>query len=443
MTKKLHLVSLGCAKNLVDSEAMLGRLKKAGWIITQNPAEAETIIVNTCSFIEPAVNESIDTILELASLKKNGSLRCMIVAGCLPERFREEIINTLPEVDIFLGTGAYDKIVQAAEGSLNCSKCMLPDPNSIPLPDPDAPRVLSDSCAAYIKIAEGCSSSCTYCIIPKLRGKQRSRTPESIVSEARFLISAKVRELILVSQDTTNYGRDLGARYDLTILLERISELSGDVWIRVLYGHPASINDSIIRTITTHHNICSYFDIPIQHASNSVLKRMGRHYTRTDLYRLFDNIRSIAPDAALRTTAIVGFPGEKDEDFQQLLDFVKDIRFDNLGVFLYSDFHDLPSHGFTGHVPKKVAKKRYDRLMSCQLEISTENNRKYIDRVYNVLVEASSEENLFLGRTSFQAPEVDGVTFIKAKQLPVGRFARVKITDAYEYDLSGEVVCGT
>jgi ribosomal protein S12 methylthiotransferase len=437
---KLHLASLGCAKNLIDSEVMLGCLVNAGWVITDDPAEAEIIIVNTCSFIEPAVNESIDTILELAKFKETGTCRRLVVTGCLPERFREEIVHALPEVDIFLGTGAFDRIVQAVNGSSDLSKCLLPDPNLLTMQGKEAHRIRSSSHIAYIKIAEGCSRHCTYCIIPRLRGKYKNRNHEDIIAEARSLVLSGVKELIIVAQDTTSYGKDLNMSVDLSGLLESISDISDDVWIRLMYGHPESIDESIIKTIATYDNICTYFDIPVQHVSSSVLKRMHRKYTRDDLYRLFEKIREIAPDCALRTTAIVGFPGETDKDFQQLFDFVEDICFDHLGVFLYSDSEDLQSHRLSHHVPQNTAKKRHDRLMSRQADISLKNNLKYIGRVLKVLVEEKSEDNLFIGRTYFQAPEVDGITYINSNQLQPDRFAGIKITDAFEYDLAGKTV---
>jgi len=438
---KLHLVSLGCAKNLIDSEVMLGRLVNAGWILTDDPAEAEIIIVNTCSFIEPAVNESIDTILELAKFKKTGTCRRLVVTGCLPERFRKKIVHALPEVDIFLGTGAFDRIVQAVNGSSDFSKCLLPDPNLLTMQAKEAHRVRSSSHIAYIyiKIAEGCSRHCTYCIIPRLRGKYRSRNHEDIIAEARSLVLSGVKELIIVAQDTTSYGKDLNMSVGLSGLLESIADISEDVWVRLLYGHPDSIDELVIKTIAKHDNICTYFDIPIQHVSSSVLKKMGRKYTRDDLYRLFEKIREIAPGCALRTTAIVGFPGETDKDFQQLFDFVENICFDHFGVFIYSDSEDLPSHKLANHVPKSTAKKRHDRLMSLQADISVKNNQKYIGRVLRVLVEEKSEANMFIGRTYFQAPEVDGITYINSNQLRPGRFSSIKITDAFEYDLSGKL----
>jgi len=443
---KVNLVSLGCVRNLVDSEIMLGRLTEAGWTVTDDPAQADVIVVNTCSFITDAANEAIDTILELAKFKQTGNCRALIVAGCLPERFRENIAEAMPEADMFLGTAAFDKIAEVADSVLKSeipkSKCLLPDPNSIFLSD--GPRIRDCSHSAYIKVAEGCSRHCTYCIIPKLRGKQRSRDPKKILAEARALVRAGVKELIPVAQDTTNYGKDLTPGADLGSLLSKMSALSDDLWIRFLYGHPESIADSLIRTVARHPNICPYFDLPIQHAANKILKRMGRKYLQEDLQRLFDNIRAIIPDACLRTTVIVGFPGETEKEFNSLLRFVEDIRFDHLGVFMYSDADDIPSHRLSGHVPKKTANERYDRIMSRQLEISTENNQRYLNKRLKVLVEEKPEDNLFIGRTIFQAPEVDGITYIHSnihsKQLQIGEFADVLITDTLEYDLIGDAV---
>lgn len=435
--KNVYLESLGCARNLVDSELMLGRLSDAGWNIVSDPAKAHTIIVNTCSFIESAINESIDTILDFAVHKNNGSCRRLIVAGCLPERFREKIVKTLPEVDYFIGTGAFDKIVQAVEGIPIASGCLLPDPNLTVIIESSVPRIRSFTHMAYIKVAEGCSRRCSYCIIPRLRGKQRSRSIEDIVFEAKLLIESGAKELILVAQDTTSYGKDLKGTAGLARLLEKISKISGDAWIRILYAHPESIDDSIIKTIASGRNICSYFDIPIQHSSRSVLKKMGRGYNQSDLLKLFDKIRSEVPDASLRTTVITGFPGETEKDFKDIFSFIDIVKFDHLGVFTYSDSKDIPSHKLPDRVPKNVAKKRRDRIMSRQREISLENNRKHIGKVFDVLVEELPEKKLCIGRTRCQAPDVDGITYING-EFKEGSFAKVKITDALEYDLIGE-----
>ena len=456
----LYLLSLGCARNLVDSEIMMGRIKRAGWAIVDEPEEADAIVVNTCSFIEDAADESIEMILELARYKEEGKCKRLVVAGCLPERYREQIVGQLPEVDTFIGTGAYDHIVEAIEGSRYSGGCLLPDPDSISPQEKDAPRTLSTSHMAYLKVAEGCSRHCTYCIIPKLRGKKRSRLPQEVIAEAQGLLEGGVKELVLVAQDTTSYGTDLKPPASLSQLVESLAGLSVDptrqpgarldgnaadhAWIRALYGHPESIDDAYIKTVASHPNVCSYFDIPIQHVSSSVLKKMGRMYRSDDLHRLFDKIRSQVPGASLRTTIIVGFPGENDKDFAALLRFIEDTRFDHLGVFLYSDSGDLPSHALSDHVPPQVARERYDQLMSCQLDISTRNYQKYIGQTLEVLVEEAIEDGLFAGRATFQAPEVDGMAYIKSgpeKPGPrIGSFSRIKVTDAMEYDLIGDSV---
>ena len=437
---KLHLVSLGCSKNLVDSEMMLGRLKRVGWHITPDPVKADMIIVNTCSFIKPAVNESIDTILELANYKKTGACRRLIVTGCLPERFREDIVKSLPEVDLFLGTGGYDKIEAFSQPSQDISGCILPDPDLISPEGKEDPRVRTTPHIAYLKIAEGCNRHCTYCIIPKLRGKQKSRPLKDIVSEARSLISSGVKELILVAQETTAYGSDLSPPIDFTGLLKEISDHSEKIWVRVLYCHPESLSESAIETIAERGNICSYFDIPIQHVSHSVLKQMGRNYSRGTLYRLFDKIRSSDPDAALRTTLLVGFPGETDKDFEALLSFVQTICFQHLGVFIYSDMDDLSSHCLSNPVPETVAKERFEQVMAVQAGISLKNSQKQIGKTYQTLVEGRLDDNTFSGRTQFQAPEIDGVTHIHSNRLPVGSFTTVRIIGALEYDLIGETI---
>ncbi len=456
----LYLLSLGCARNLVDSEIMMGRIKRAGWTLVDEPEEADVIVVNTCSFIEEAADESIELILELARYKEDGKCTRLIVAGCLPERYRERIVGQLPEVDAFIGTGAYDHILEAIEGPKFPNGCLLPDPAAVAPQEKDAPRALSTSHMAYLKIAEGCSRHCSYCIIPKLRGKKRSRLPEEVISEAQDLFEGGVKELVLVAQDTTSYGSDLRPPATLSQLVKRLAALSAEparkpgaraaacdprqAWIRVLYGHPESIDDAFIKTVATHPNVCSYFDIPIQHVSSSILKKMGRRYRSDDLRRLFDKIRSKVPDASLRTTLIVGFPGESEKDFKALLRFVEDTRFDHLGVFLYSDSTDLPSHRLPEHVPAAVAQERYDQLMSCQLDISARNYQKYIGQNLEVLIEETVEEGLCAGRTVFQAPEVDGMTYVKfgpAQPNPrIGSFSRIKVTDAMEYDLIGDSV---
>lgn len=437
----VYLVSLGCARNLVDSEVMLGHLSKNDWKIVQEPDSADAIVINTCSFIASAVDESIDTILELAEYKKTGRCRYLVVAGCLPERYREDIVPELPEVDLFLGTGAAETIARAMDTLSDTlgEKCFFPDPNSVSPDKANLPRIQSSAHMAYIKIAEGCSRHCTYCIIPKLRGKYRSRTPDDILAEARLLIASGTKELILVAESTTDYGLDLSPNEHLDTILETIAAEKGDFRLRLLYGFPDTITDAVINCVGKKPNICTYFDIPIQHASDRILKTMGRRYTQQDLFTLFNNIRDQFPEAALRTTLIVGFPGETDEDFNEILGFIRKIRFDHLGVFTYSDSEDIPSHHLSDHVPEEVAQKRQDLIMAAQADISLEKNMTHINNTYRVLIEENPEEGVYLGRTSFQAPDVDGITFVYADDLETGTFVDVTITDAYEYDLAGAV----
>lgn len=445
---KLHLVSLGCARNQVDSELMMGLLERAGWNITEDPSEAEVIVVNTCSFIEAAAQESIDTILELATLKEEGTCRKLIVAGCLPERYREKIFHELPEVDFFLGTGAYDRIVDVVGGNRVPKICLLPPPEKRPMDSPDSPRLSTSFYSAYIKVAEGCSRRCTYCIIPKLRGPQRSRPLEDILTEARRLIKSGAKELNLVAQDTSSWGYDLDPSGHPAELLKALSGLDGNPWIRILYGHPDRFDDRLIRAMGKESGICSYFDIPVQHVSTRILKKMGRNYSCENLSALFNKIRYMVPDAVLRTTLIVGFPGETQKDLEELLTFIEEVRFDHLGVFTYSDEDDLPSHNLPGHVAKKTAMKRFDRIMSAQALISEKNNKKYIGCELDVLVEEAHDDGVFIGRTWFQAPDVDGITYIRTFDeqflntfdADIGSVVRVKITDTMEYDLIGELL---
>jgi ribosomal protein S12 methylthiotransferase len=437
----VYLESLGCARNQVDSEEMLARLSAHGWVITADPEMADAIVVNTCSFIESAADESIEAILALAAYKTSGRCRKLVVTGCLPERYREATADELPEVDAFLGTGAFDQIVAVLKTEMPAGRCLLPDPDSIDVGDGPA-RTSSVPHAAYLKIAEGCSRTCTYCIIPRLRGRQKSRPREVLLKEARHLAATGARELTLVAQDSTGYGTDLNPPCGLADLLADLADALPETWIRVLYGHPLSLRDETLAVVADRENICPYFDIPIQHSSDSVLRRMGRGHDREALERLFAKIRRAVPGAVLRTTVIVGFPGETEADFEDLLSFVEAVRFDHLGVFTYSDAEDLPSHHLPDPVPAAVARKRHDRLMALQREISSRNLARCDGRVLTVLVEEEEEPGLWVGRSMGQAPEVDGVTYIRAggeATAPLGRFVRVRIVDTLEYDLIGEL----
>ena len=440
---QVYIESLGCARNQVDSENMAGLLCLDDWTLIQDPAQADVIVVNTCSFVESAINESIDTILELARFKKKGRCKRIIVAGCLPERFREAITDALPEVDQFLGTGAFSSIVDAVNGKLATNTCILPDPDQISMEKTEV-RHQDNVHTAYLKIAEGCSRHCTYCIIPRLRGRQKNRPLPKILEEAGRLIGLGVKELNLVAQDTTCYGNDSTATFGLDSVLTNLAQLDENVWIRFLYGHPESITNRIIETVASHGNLCPYFDLPVQHAAANVLKNMGRNYGKQQLLHLFNRIRSTVPGASIRTTLIVGFPGETDADFDELMDFMEDVRFDHLGVFTYSDAQDLPSHRLPEHVPEEVAQSRYDSLMARQMEISADNLAVMIGKTIPVLIEASPEPHLYEGRSMVQAPEVDGITFVQTTpdeiQTSVGEIVPVKITQALEYDLIGKIV---
>ncbi len=441
----VYLVSLGCARNQVDSEQMLGLLKTAGWNITEDPASAHVIVVNTCSFITPAVEESIDTILELSEYKTRGRCRRLIVAGCLPQRYRQELAETLPEVDAFIGTGAFEQIVAAAGEAASEGLCLLPDPEAAPPGGPGTVRIRNTAHIAYLKIAEGCSRHCTYCIIPKLRGRQRSRPQVEIADEAANLIDSGARELILIAQDTTRYGADLTPAADLSGLLVRLADLADRepkpdrFRLRFLYGHPESLTERLIRTVADRAEVCRYFDIPVQHASGPILRAMGRGYGPEEIFRMAEKIRAACPGAALRTTMIVGFPGETEKDFRALLKAASEIRFDHLGVFLYSDAPDIASHRLANPVSEALAQERYHRLMAKQAEISMEKNRAHVGKTYEVLIEEAIEPDLYAGRTFFQAPEVDGATYVRGPGLKPGAFVQTLITDAETYDLMGKI----
>ncbi len=437
---KVHLVNLGCARNTIDGELMMGLLEREGLELTDEAGEAGAIVVNTCSFIEAAAEESIDTILALAEHKRTGLCRRLVVTGCLPERYREDIRASLPEVDVFLGTAAYDRIAEAVRDGGGAEADRFPDPDRRDAAFESGKRRVTTGHMAYLKIAEGCDRRCTYCIIPKLRGPQRSRPEAELAAEARRLIEGGAKEIVLVAQETTRYGADIGHADGLAGLVRRLAGLSPDVWFRVLYGHPESLDDRFIEAVAAHPNVCPYFDVPIQHASDRVLRRMGRRYGRDDILRMAERIRDRLPEAALRTTIITGFPGETDRDFEVLSDLVETVRFDHLGVFTYSDADDLPSHGLADPVPPATARSRRKRLLERQRAISEALNQRHLDRRFAVLLEEEPEPGLFVGRTAFQAPEVDGITYVRAPAglAAPGTFVDALIVDTLEYDLIGE-----
>jgi ribosomal protein S12 methylthiotransferase len=444
---KIGFISLGCPKNLVDSEVMLGLLQKEGHTLTTDRSEADVVVVNTCSFIEGSKRESIDTILQAAELKKSGACRKLIVTGCLAERYPNEIRRDLIEVDAILGTNQIPEIAKAVSGQ------PVPPPSSFGRSDADlflyddtTPRTLvTPRYSAYMKISEGCDHTCAFCIIPRIRGRFRSRTVESLVREAHHLAGQGVKEVNLVSQDTSSYGTDLGLKDGLAVLVEALAKVDGLRWIRFLYVYPELVSDRLIEAVVTNNNVCKYIDMPLQHASARVLKAMRRGGNRASLTRMVDQIRNGIPGATFRTTMIVGFPGESEEDFQELKAFCQDVEFDRLGVFTYSDEEDTKAFGLEAKVPAKTAGRRRRELMDLQSRIARRKNRELVGTVRTVLVEGPSEESelLLQGRLESQAPEIDGVCLIndsEAGEVSAGEFRRVRITRALEHDLLGTIV---
>jgi len=442
--KKIYFETLGCPKNEVDTSYMQGTLS-ANHTIIEQPDSANVIIVNTCSFIEAASQESIERILELSEYKQ-AQCEKLIVIGCLVERYASDIQQELPEVDIFLGTGALDRVQAVIQN--RTSPCILtPSPEASHAFRQTAPRWLSQtSKSAYLRIAEGCSYHCTYCIIPKLRGPYHSISEKRILDEFSLCLNAGMKEIILVAQDTAAYGVDVSDYGTLSSLLtkmaERIELSNSETWIRILYMNPQNINEQLIQTINRFQCICPYIDMPIQHANDDILKKMNRPYKKKDLYHLIDKMRSKIQDIALRTSLLVGFPGEKETHFQELVDFIQEIQFDHLGVFDYSDADDLQSHKLHDHVDAIEKEDRRHTLMTCQAEISYQRQQRFVGKQLNVLTESLSDDDppLREGRTIFQSPEIDGITLISGDSIESGRIYPVKITQAFHYDLLGEVL---
>ena len=440
---KLFFASLGCDKNLVDSEVMLGLLNRHGCVLTDDESQADVIIVNTCCFIGDAKEESIETILELSRQKQEGSCRALIVTGCLAERYREEVLAELPEVDAVVGTASYDKICEVLDevmGDITRQIRCLEDQNR--LPQTSGPRLLTTGGHyAFLKIAEGCDKHCTYCIIPKVRGRYRSVPMERLLQEARELVSGGVRELILVAQETTLYGVDLYGRKMLPELLLRLAQIPELVWIRIQYCYPEEITEELIRVMAQEPKICRYLDIPIQHASDPVLKRMGRRTRKAELVSIIERLRAELPDIALRTTLIAGFPGETPEDHEENLAFVDEIEFERLGVFAYSREEDTPAAEMPDQIDESVKEQRRDELMELQQDIAYEKAQSMIGRHLTVMIEGYlSADHTYVGRTYMDAPDVDGYIFVQSDaELVSGDFVPVVVTGAVEYDLIGEI----
>lgn len=444
--KKVGFISLGCPKNLVDSEVMMGLLDRNGWGITSHAEEADVLVVNTCAFIESAKKESIDSILEMAQLKSNGRSKRLVVTGCLAERYRQELRQEIPEVDVVLGVNELESIVAACETRLPDSPA---EDRSYPLYlyDENTPRIqVTPRFTAYMKIAEGCDHVCSFCIIPRLRGSFRSRPIASLVAEATQHAARGVRELNLISQDTTHYGRDLGPGHGLPQLLSELAGVKGLTWIRFLYCYPSHLTRELVEVASRHPNVCKYFDVPLQHVNEQILQSMRRGGHRRMFTEMVSMIRSEIPDAALRTTFIVGYPGETGERFRELCDFVKEIQFDHVGVFTYSDEENTRAFDLPEKVPSEIATERRGVLMSLQQEITHARNSDRIGQKVRVLLEGPSEETdlLLQGRMESQAPGIDGVVLINdvAEGLApeAGTFVQVEITEAHDYDLLGRVV---
>ena len=438
---RILFISLGCDKNLVDSEEMLYLLREKGYEITDDEENADIIVVNTCWFIHDAKEESIDTIREMGKYRLSGKVKALIVTGCLAQRYREEILKEIPEVDAVLGTASYDDILEAVEKTLKGEKYLSFRPTDR-LVDTGGGRIITTGGAyEYLRIAEGCAKHCTYCVIPKVRGGYRSIPMERLLDTARQMVGEGVKELIVIAQETTLYGTDLYGKKSLHILLEKLCRIEGLVWIRLLYCYPEEIYPELVDTIARESKICHYLDLPIQHCSDSILKRMGRKTTKADLERIITEIRERIPDMVIRTTLITGFPGETKEDHEELMQFVADMAFDRLGVFTYSPEEDTPAAAMENQVPEEVKEQRKAELMELQQDISLELDQERIGEELLVFVEGKvADENAYVGRTYADAPGIDGYIFVNTgESLMTGDFVRVKVTGALEYDLIGEI----
>ncbi len=441
-------ISLGCDKNLVDTEVMLGILAQRGHQMVDDENEADVIIINTCCFIHDAKEESIQNILEMAQLKENGRLKALIVAGCLAQRYKDEILKEIPEVDAVLGTTSYEEIGNVIDSVLS-DNVIERGQSRITMKDVDyLPKVKTKRLVttgghfAYLKIAEGCDKHCTYCIIPKVRGNYRSVPMENLLKEAQELADGGVKELILVAQETTVYGQDIYGKKMLPKLLKELCKIGGIQWIRILYCYPEEITDELIQTMKEEPKICHYLDLPIQHASDVILKKMGRRTSKAQLIETIEKLRDAMPDIALRTTLITGFPGETEEDHEELMDFVDQMEFERLGVFTYSPEEDTPAAKMDGQIEEEVKEERQAELMELQQDIVFEQAEDMIGRELLVMIEGKvADENAYVGRTYRDAPNVDGLIFVNTdEELMSGDFAKVKVTGAMEYDLIGELI---
>ena len=442
--EKLGVISLGCAKNLVDTEVMLGLITEAGFEVTNNAQEAQVLIINTCGFINDAKEESIDTILEMAEYKNKGNCKVLLATGCLTQRYREELMKEIPELDGIIGTGDYNKIATVIEDALKGTKIASFD-NCGFLYDHTYPRLLSGpSHRAYVKIAEGCNHKCAFCVIPDLRGRYQSRSPESVIKEVEGLANRGVKEINLIAQDSTSYGKDLkDSSVNLARLLKQLVNKESVEWLRVLYGYPTGVTEDLIEVIANENKICKYLDIPLQHAHPEILKKMGRFLPPEDAKQLITKIRKNIPGVILRSTFMVGFPGEKDHHFDELYQFMQEIQFERAGVFVYSREESTKAAKLKEQVKNNVKVERFHRLMKLQKKISEQKNKDYLGSIQQVLVEGQVRDShdLYFGRFWGQAPEVDGlVYFTSNRHVSSGDLVKAKITGTYTYDLKGEVI---
>jgi len=441
MGYNIGMVSLGCAKNQTDAEIMLGILGEKGHKIVADPEMADIIIVNTCGFIEQAKQESIDSILEMAEYK-NGRCKILIATGCLAERYHDDIVSELPEVDAVVGTGDFHKIAEVIDEALKGEKPVLFGHKDFS-PEEGLPRILSTpGYTAYLKIADGCDNNCTYCAIPMIRGKFRSRKIEDIKKEAELLAQNGVKEIILIAQDTTRYGKDIYGEYSLDKLLEELCKVDGIEWIRVHYFYAEAVTEKLIKVMAREEKICNYIDMPIQHINNRILRRMARRTNREEITEKIKMIREYMPDSIIRTSIIVGFPGETDEEFNELYDFVKEIKFDRMGVFAYSREEDTPAADFEDQIEEEVKEERLDKLMSLQQGISLQNNLDKTGTSAEVLIEGYDVENfMYFGRSRGDSIGIDSRVFVASEdELEIGEIVKVEILDASEYDLTGKTV---
>lgn len=439
ISRKVGMISLGCPKNQVDGEALLAKLKKAGYEIVNNIEDSDVMIVNTCGFIELAKKEAIDTILEVAEYKNAGLISAIVVTGCLAERYQDEIIKEMPEVDAVLGIGANSDIVKTCDKAL-CGIVTTSFPNKCYLSINDERIISTPSHWAYLKIAEGCDNRCSYCAIPGIRGGFRSRTIESCVDEAKALAESGVKELILIAQDTTKYGQDLYGKYSLDILLKELVKIDGIEWIRLFYCYPQRITDSLINVIANEEKVCNYIDIPLQHSDKTVLKNMNRVGDGDDYRALISKMRKALPDLALRTTFMVGFPGETDEQFENLCKFTEDVKFDKMGCFTFSPEEDTPAYDMQNQIDDDVKVRRQEVLMNKQYSITEELNKQRIGKIYKVIIDTFDGEK-YVGRSYMDSPEIDsGIIFTCDNNLNIGDFVNVEITDYNGYDLIGEAI---